>query len=120
MSESKSPVICVTCKRPFPPGITSEDSPRYFAQSPLLPKSDDPHDFATEAQTIVGYVKAVANVVAYTNKEISFRDYDTLMNLIGDLSDEAERRLQLSLDAMYEIEHRHEGHGTSTQEERGA
>ena len=41
MAEAKSPIICVICTRPFLDDLKADDAPRYFAQGPLLPKTDD-------------------------------------------------------------------------------
>jgi len=50
MAEAKSPIICVTCTRPFSDDLKADDAPRYFAQGPLLPKTDDAYDFKCEVQ----------------------------------------------------------------------
>jgi hypothetical protein len=67
MSEEKSAVICVTCQRSFPDDLDPKKSPRYFAQYSLLPKTDDAFDFASETQTICEYLKAVADVMRYSD-----------------------------------------------------
>jgi hypothetical protein len=107
MAESQSPIICVTCQREFPDDLKADDSPRYFAQSPLLPRADDAFDFASEVQRMRWYIKAIAEVTRYgENKGIEERTYDTIFDLVGDVSEEALRRLDLSLEAMREIETR--------------
>jgi hypothetical protein len=59
MEALKSPIICVTCKREFPDDLNQDNSPRYFAQGPLLPRSDDAHDFKDEATHIVRFIESV-------------------------------------------------------------
>jgi hypothetical protein len=107
MAESKSPIICVTCQRPFPDDLKAEDSPRYFAQYSLLPKRDEAFEFASEVQTLCGYIKAIADALRYgDHKEVDQDTYDTIFELVGQLSEEALRRVDLSLDAYREIEQR--------------
>ena len=103
MAVSQSPIICVTCKRPFPDDLKAEDSPRYFAQYELLPKSDSDHAFATEARNITEFISAVGEAMRYSDKEIEHETYNALFDLITELSNETMRRLTLSLDATSEI-----------------
>lgn len=107
MSESQSPIICVTCRREFPDDLDAEKSPRYVAQYSLLPKRDEVFEFASEVQTLCRYIKAISDVMHYgDNKEIEEDTYDTIFELTGQLSEEALRRVDLSLDAYREIEKR--------------
>lgn len=107
MADAHARIICVTCQREFPDDLNPDDSPRYFAQAPLLPKTDDAYDFGCEVQRMCGYIKAIADVLSYgDNKEVAPETYDTIFQLVGDLSREALRRLDLSLEAMREIETR--------------
>jgi hypothetical protein len=107
MAESKSPIICVTCQREFPDDLDAEKSPRYFAQYSLLPKADDAFDFASEVQTLCRYIKAISDVMSYgDHKEVEQGTYDTIFELVGQLSEEALRRVDLSLEAAREIERR--------------
>jgi hypothetical protein len=68
------------------------------------------------------YIKAIAEVMRYgDNKEIAERTYDTIFELVGEVSDEALRRLNLSLEAMNEIwkrDHRHEEYPKALNEGR--
>jgi hypothetical protein len=109
MAESKSPIICVTCKRPFPEDLKADDSPRYFAQSPLLPRSDDAHDFKDEADQIVRFIESVSYVTRFT-EEIEDEHYKNIMELLMQLSEEAHRRLELCDAALREVWHRDHGH----------
>src|SRR5688500_15023370 len=69
MAESK--IICVTCQRDFPNDLDADKSPRYLCQGPLLPKSDDAFDFASEVQRMLWYIQAIAEVTRYgENKDI--------------------------------------------------
>ena len=68
MAESTSPIICVICRRPFPDDLKADDSSRYFAQSPLLPRSDDAHDFKDEATLIVSFIESVTYVTRYSEE----------------------------------------------------
>jgi hypothetical protein len=120
MSESKSPVICITCHRPLPPGTEPDDAPRYFAQSPLLPQSDSAYDFASEAAIINRYIKAISYVIHYKGEEIPEDIYDDVFGLIAQLAEEADRRLTLAHEAMNEIWRRDHGKDAPTQQERGA
>jgi hypothetical protein len=109
MAESPlpSPIICVTCQRSFPDDLDAEKSPRYFAQYSLLPKADDAFDFASEVQSLCRYIKAIADVMSYgDHKEVDQRTYDTIFELVGQLSEEALHRVDLSLEASREIEKR--------------
>lgn len=107
MADAKSPIICVTCKREFPDDLKADDSPRYFAQYSLLPKSDEAFEFTSEAQNILRYMKAISSVWAFDNhKHVENDTYDTLFELMEGLSEEALRRVELSLDAYREIEKR--------------
>jgi hypothetical protein len=103
MAEARSPIICVTCQRSFPDDLDAEKSPRYFAQYSLL-QADDAFDFASEVQNICRYIKAIADVLSYgDHKEVEQETYDTIFELVGQLSEEALRRVDLSLEAMREI-----------------
>jgi hypothetical protein len=107
MAESKSPIICVTCTRPFPDDLKQEDSPRYFAQYSLLPKSDDAFDFASEVQTLLRYMEAISSVWSHgDHKDVEQDTYDTIFEMMGQLSEEALRRVNLSLEASRELEKR--------------
>jgi hypothetical protein len=107
MAEATSPIICVTCQHEFPDDLEAENSPRYFAQGPLLPKTDDAYDFGCEVQRMCGYIKAVSDVLRYgEHKEVQPETYDSIFELVGELSEEALRRLDLSLEAIREIEKR--------------
>ena len=109
MAESKSPIICVTCHRTFPDDLNQDDAPRYFAQLPLLPRTDDAYDFGWEVNQMLGYIKAVATVLRYgENKNVEPETYDALFGLVGELGEEAMRRLRLSTDGAREIENREE------------
>jgi hypothetical protein len=97
MAESQSPIICVTCHREFPDDLDAEKSPRYFVQSPLLPKTDDAYDFGCEVQRMLGYIKAISDALRYgDNKEVQPETYDTIFELVGEISEEALRRLRIS------------------------
>jgi hypothetical protein len=53
------------------------------------------------------YIKAIAEVTRYgENKDIEESTYNTIFELVGEVSEEALRRLDLSLEAMREIEER--------------
>jgi hypothetical protein len=107
MAASQSPIICVTCEREFPDDLKPDDSPRYFVQGPLLPRTDDMYDFGCEVQRMCGYIKAIADVLRYgDNKEVQPETYDTIFELVGELSEETLRRLNLSLEAGREIDKR--------------
>src|SRR5215207_1398725 len=100
MSEKDSGHICVTCQRPFPDDLKQEDAPKYFGQFPLMPKTDAVHDFGSEARQICEYIKAISEVMRYgEDKEIEERTYDTIFELVGELSEEAIRRQDLALAA---------------------
>jgi hypothetical protein len=101
MADSKSPIICVTCKRPFPDDLKADDSPRYFAQSPLLPRSDDDHDFKNEADNILSFIESVSYVTRYA-EEVEDEHYKTILELLFQLSEEAKRRMDLVDSAMRE------------------
>jgi hypothetical protein len=71
MAEAKSPILCVMCQREFPGDLDAEQSPRYFAQNPLLPKTDDAYDFGCEVQRMLGHIKAIVDVLAFgDHKEV--------------------------------------------------
>ena len=112
MAESKSPIICVTCQREFLDDLKADDAPRYFAQGPLLPRSDDAHDFKDEANTIVSYIESVSYVTRYS-QEVEDERYKTILELLLHLSEEAQRRLELCDAALREIWTR--DHGTDAQ-----
>ena len=100
MAESKSPIICVTCQRSFPDDLDADNSPRYFAQYGLLPKSDDAFDFASEVQNICRYMKAISDVMYFGDlQHVEQRTYDTIFELMGQLSEEALRRTELTIEA---------------------
>ena len=100
MAESKSPTICVTCARSFPDDLDADKSPRYFAQYSLLSKADEAFECASEVQSLCRYIKAISDVLGYGgHKEVEQATYDTIFELVGELSDEALRRVNLSLEA---------------------
>ena len=100
MSASHSPIICVACHREFPEDLKAEDSPRYFAQCGLLPRMDKAFDFATEVQRLCGYLKALSDGLGFgDHKEVKQDTYDTIFQLVGELREEALRRVELTLEA---------------------
>jgi len=99
MAEAKSPITCVTCQREFPDDLKADDASRYFAQYSLLPKTDDAFDFATEVQSLCEYIKAISDVLRYRDhKEIEEKTYNTIFGLVGELSEEASRRTELTIE----------------------
>jgi hypothetical protein len=68
------------------------------------------------------YIKAIADVLRYgEDKEIEEQTYDTIFELVGELSEEALRRQGLALDATNEIwkrDHGHEGYAKALNEGR--
>jgi hypothetical protein len=120
MSASHSPVICATCHRPLPEGVTQDDAPRYFAQYGLLPERDDGEEWAYQANTIIGYMKAVSELAAMVRSSAE-PPYDDLMSLLADLSQEAERRIALCRTALENVWKREEAAKKAhTHTERGA
>jgi hypothetical protein len=109
MSESQSPIICVTCRRPFPDDLTSEDAPKYFAQSPLMPKSDSAHDFVSEARMISWYIKAVSYVFHYKGEEVPEEISEEIFALLEELAREQDRRLDLAHEGINETWRRDHG-----------
>ena len=101
MAESQSPIICVTCQRSLPDDLKADDAPRYFAQSPLLPRSDDAHDFKEEATQIVRFIESVTYVTRFC-EEVEEEHYKTVLELLLQLSEEAKRRLDLCDTALRE------------------
>jgi hypothetical protein len=72
-------------------------------------------------RTICEYIKAVAEVSRYgENKEIKEHTYNTIFDLVRDLSAEALRRQELALAAMEENRKRHHDPVFSLPKERGA
>lgn len=118
MAELKSPIICVTCKRPFPDDLQVEDSPRYFAQENLLPRSDEDHAFTNEATVILSYIESVTYVTRYAT-EVEDEHYKSILDLVLQLSEEAKRRLDLVDAAMREKWNRDHSKAFSSQKERG-
>jgi hypothetical protein len=116
MSDSKSPIICVTCQRSFPEDLKAEDSPRYFAQGPLLPRSDDDHDFKDEADNILSFIESISYVTRYAT-EVEEEHYKTILSLLLELSEEAKRRLALVDSAMRERWDRDHGHNAPARKE---
>jgi hypothetical protein len=119
MSESKSPVICVTCQRPFPHDRKLEDAPKYFAQYNLLTRSDDAMSLLQETETLLRYVRTAAWVVEPARK-IAEDLPGNLNSLILDLTEEAHRHVKLAGDALEEIWDRHHGQTAPTPAKRGA
>ena len=103
MAESQSPIICVTCKHEFPADFDGDKAPRFFAQYHMRPTASGWDGFGNEAKTITSYITAVADLIRYADQDIEDVTYRTIFQLVGELSEEASRRLELSLDAM-EIE----------------
>jgi hypothetical protein len=101
MPESKSPIICVTCRRSFPDDLKADDSPRYFAQENLLPRSDEDISFVNEARTILGFIEAITFVTRHST-EAEQAHHEEIYDLLFQLSEEAHRRLRLADDAMRE------------------
>ena len=118
MSDSTSPVICITCQRPLAPVLKQADSPRYIAQHSLLPTADDGEEFALQVQTIMGYIRAVSTAAFWADKHIGEVISDTLFQLIEELSAEAERRLVLAMNAMGDLWERTQNQATPTQPEK--
>jgi hypothetical protein len=112
MAESKSPIICVTCKTPLPDGITVDDAPRYFCQTDLLPTRDGEGNWMVEAENILRFIKVVSTITWTGSKEadIEAREYNTILELIAELADEAGRRLTLAQEAMEVVHQRNKAH----------
>jgi hypothetical protein len=92
------PYRCTSCFQAIP-----EDHNQYlFASYSHRPTSDDAGVFITEAQTILGYASAVAQMFNAAVK-ISDEVVTELQALVGELTEEAHRRLERAQDA-YEIE----------------
>ena len=107
MAESQSPILCVTCQRSFPDDLKADDAPKYFCQGPLLPQSDSAHDFASEVQRMLWYIKAISEALRYgDNKDLEEDTYNNIFELVGEISEEALRRLNLSFEATWEIDKR--------------
>jgi len=104
---SHSPIICVTCQREFPDDFDGDKTLRVFVQYHRHPTASDWDGFGNEAKTITSYITAVADLMRYADQEIEDETYRTVFQLVGELSEEASRRLELSLDAM-EIEWKRE------------
>jgi hypothetical protein len=117
MADSKSPIICVTCQRALPDDLNADDSPRYFAQSPLLPRRDDDYDFLTESVRITEFINAIGEALVFSEKEISDETYNSLFDLITELSAEALRRMKLARDAIEERWKCDHGHNDPTRQE---
>jgi hypothetical protein len=79
-----------------------EDSPRYFAQEPLLPRSDEDISFTNEATTIISFIETVSHVTRHCT-EAEQKHYEDILDLLFQLSEEAQRRLRLADAAMREI-----------------
>jgi hypothetical protein len=106
-----SPYICITCQRPFPDDLKQEDAPKYFAQYPIMPKTDSGDEFGNEVRILNEYITAICDVLKYgEHKDIEPHTYQGIFQLVGELSEEAKRRQLLSLEAMDEIWKR--DHGT--------
>ena len=122
MADSKSPIICVTCQRPLPDGITVDDAPRHFAQTDLLPTRDGEGNFMVEAENILRYIKVVSTVTwtGSAKADTAAADYDTILELIAELAEEASRRLTLAGDALDEVYQRNKAHACLMPTEGGA
>jgi hypothetical protein len=94
----------------LPEDLKADDAPRYFAQEPLLPRSDDDHAFKNETQTIVEYIEAVSYVTRYAT-DIEDEHHKTILELVMQLSEEAKRRLELCDAALRENWDRHHKRG---------
>jgi hypothetical protein len=69
-----------------------------------MPQSDSASDFGSEVRTILEYIDAVASLIHFDlEKEIEDTTYRSIFSLIGELSEEALRRQELSLEAIDEI-----------------
>ena len=98
MADKEIPTYrCTSCLHP----LTAEDRQHLFASYGTAPKSDDVENFIQEAQTILRYISAVADIC----DEAEQKGEDVVSNLhqlLGELADEANRRLELAGDA-YQI-----------------
>ena len=95
MAEKEIPTYrCTSCRHP----LTAEDRQHLFASYGTAPESDDADNFIQEAQILLRYISAVADVcdAAEDKGEDIVSD---LHQLLGELADEAQRRLQLAGDA---------------------
>jgi hypothetical protein len=110
MAESKSPIICGTCQRNLPEDLKEEDAPKYFAQENIFPRSDEDDAFSNEATRILSFIESVAYVTRYATEEVEHEHYETILDLLFQLSEEAKRRLELADYAMREKWNRDHGH----------
>lgn len=118
MTESKSPVICVTCHRPFAPGLKEEEAPSYFAQYYTFPSSDAVDGFANEVKTLLEYIETLSHIARWEDKVEDHRR-NNLLELIHDLTEEARRRNDFTLSAIEEIL-KHQDASSTGEEERRA
>jgi hypothetical protein len=89
------PYRCTYCLQAIP----EDHEQDLFATYRRRPKSDDAHNFVSETQTILHYASAVAAMLIAAEKESEDIHYQLQM-LVGELTDEATRRLERAHDAL--------------------
>jgi hypothetical protein len=96
MAEKDIPTYrCTYCLQ----ALTAEDRQDLFGSDSLCPKSDDAENFVTETQSILRYSAAVAmmlNAAEKIGEEVVYE----LHHLVGELTEEAIRRLDRAQDAL--------------------
>lgn len=110
------PYRCTSCLQSIP----EDDKQELFASYSTRPKSDEADNFIAEAQTILRYASAVADMC----NEAGQKGEDTLYELhqlLGELTDEALRRLERAQEALAIVWEREEAakKAASTQPEGG-
>ena len=95
MAEKIPPYRCTSCLQ----DISENHHQHLFGTNMLRPPSDDAENFVTEAQTILRYSSAVAVMMNAAEKEGEDIVYQ-LHHLVGELTEEALRRLDRAQEAL--------------------
>jgi hypothetical protein len=86
---------CTSCLQ----ALAEDDRQHLFGSYGTQPKSDEADNFVSEAQTIIRYASAVADMCNEAEKKSEETVY-RLHQLMGELTDEALRRLERAQEAL--------------------
>ena len=94
---------CTSCLQPLP----KDKEQNVIAMSFLRPQSDDTHNFIEEAQNLIHYANAAAVMCIEAEKKSADVVY-SLHQLVDELTEEANRRLERAQEALEIIWEREE------------
>lgn len=93
--EKIPPYRCTSCLQAIP----EDQAQHLFGADGLRPRSDETHNFVTEAQTLIGYANVVV-IMCIEDRQLEEPLLSRAHMLISELTEEALRRLERAQEAL--------------------